>query len=371
MEASIDVATDVADEPLGPFPAFAFDVPRLQDYGGPTLKTPNVVPIFFANEDAAKITAVTDFFSKLPASTYWTNVATEYGVTSLTVAQTVTLVENAPTSINQAGIESWLTNAIATHEVPANQASKTIYFLYYPASTTVTLQGLTSCTGFGGYHAVTNGAVYAEVNGCASYGARLAPPETVTGIDFTTGLTTHELFEAVTDPFEATTPAYASIDQAHAAWTMFLYGGEIGDTCEMQPSAFFKEPSLGYEVQRVFSNAAANAGQDPCVPAVGTPFVEAWPTSDLQLQQGQTGTVSIHVATSAPTGPITVSAIDESQAHGNVQHLSLTLDKTTAQNGDTLTLTVQVLTTDSSTYEGYWIQTDVGVKRRTAGLVHQ
>jgi hypothetical protein len=237
-------------------------------------------------------------------------------------------------------------------------------------TTTVTFQGIKSCTGFGGYHSEVGGVVYAEVNGCASYGARLAPPETVTGIDFTTGLTTHELFEAVTDPFESTTPAWASIDSAHVAWTMFLYGGEIADTCEMQPSAFFEEPTLGYEVQRVFSNAAAGAGQDPCVPAVGAPFVEAWPTSDLQLQQGQTGTVSIHVSTSAPTGPITVSAIDESQAHGNVQHLSLTLDKTTAQNGDTLTLTVQVLATDSSGFEGYWIQTDVGVKRRTAGLVH-
>lgn len=370
MEA--DAPIDVADEPVGPFPFFPFDVPRLHDYGGPVLANPNVVPIFFANEDTAKITAVVDLFSKLPASSYWTTLASEYGVSTLTVSPAVMLVENAPASINQAGIESWLTNAIATSKVPANQPSKTIYFLYYPSTTTVTLQGLTSCTGFGGYHAETNGAVYAEVNGCASYGARLAPGETVMGNDDATGLTSHELFEAVTDPFEDKTPAYATIDSSHEAWTLFLYGGEIADSCEMQPGAFFKDPALGYTVQRMFSNASANAGGDPCIPSVGAPFVEAWPTSDLQLQKGQKATVSIHVSSAAPTGPITVSAIDESQAHGNVQHLSLSLDKTTAQNGDTLTLTVQVLATDSSGYEGYWIQTDVaGTKRRTAGLVFQ
>ena len=367
----VDAAIDVADEPAGPFPFFAFDVPRLHDYGGPVLATPKVVPIFFANEDSSKITAVVDFFSKLPASSYWTNTATEYGVGALTVAQAVTLAENAPATIDDKGIESWLANAIATSKVPANEPSKTIYFLYYPVTTTVTLQSIQSCTGFGGYHSETNGVIYAEVNGCASYGAKLAPGETVTGIDDATGLTTHELFEAVTDPFVKTNPKYATIDQTHTAWQLFLYGGEIGDSCEMQPGAFFKEPNLGYTVQRMYSNAAANAGADPCIPAVGTPFVEAWPTSDVQLQLGQKTTVPIHVSSAAPTGPITVSAIDESQAHGKVQHLQLSLDKTTAQNGDTLTLTIQVLATDSSGVEGYWIQTDVGPKRRTAGLVYQ
>ena len=367
----VDAGSDVIEEPLGPFPFFAFDLPRLQDYGGPVLATPKVVPIFFANEDSSKITALVDFFGKLPSSSYWTSTAKEYGVGSLTIAQAVTLTENAPQSIDNNGIESWLTNAIVMNEVPANEPSKTIYFLYYPSTTTVTFQGIKSCTGFGGYHGETNGAVYAEVNGCASYGAKLAPGETVTGIDDATGLTTHELLEAVTDPFVKTNPKYATIDQTHTAWRLFLYGGEIADTCEMQPGAFFKDAAIGYMVQRMFSNAAANAGQDPCVPAVGTPFVEAWPTSDVQLQLGQKTTVPIRVASSAPTGPITVSAIDESQAHGGVQHLSLSLDKTTAQNGDTLTLTIQLLATDSSGFEGYWIQTDVGVKRRTAGLVHQ
>jgi hypothetical protein len=371
-EAEVDAAIDVAEEPeAGPFPFFAFDLPRLQDYNGPVLSSPTVVPIFFANEDTSKITALVDFWSKVPASSYWTNAASAYGVGTLTVAQAVTLVENAPQTIDNVQIESWLTDAIAKSKVPANDPSKTIYFLYYPQTTTVTYQTLQSCTGFGGYHGETGGVVYAEVNGCASYGAKLAPGETVTGIDDATGLSTHELFEAVTDPFVKTKPAYASIDQTHQAWTLFLYGGEIGDTCEMEPGAFFKEPNIGYTVQRVFSNAAANAGQDPCIPAVGTPFVEAWPTMDVQLQQGQKTTVPIRVASSAPTGPITVSAIDESQAHGKVQHLQLSLDKTTAQNGDVLTLTIQVLATDSSGFEGYWIESDVGVKRRTAGLVHQ
>ena len=371
MPEDADAAIDVVEEPAGPFPFFAFDLPRLQNYNGPVLANPKVVPIFFANEDSSKITAVVDFLSKLPASSYWTSTAQEYGVGALTIAPAVMLTENAPSMIDDKQIESWLTNAMATSKVPANEPSKTIYFLYYPTTTTVMFQSLQSCTGFGGYHSEVNGAAYAEVNGCASYGAKLAPGETVNGIDESTGLTTHELLEAVTDPYVKTKPAYAAIDQPHQAWVKFLYGDEIADTCEMQPGAFFKEPTLGYTVQRMWSNAAANAGEDPCVPAIGTPFVEAWPMNDVQLQLGDTTTVPIRVASSAPTGTITVTAIDESQAHGKVQHLALSLDKTTAKNGDVLTLTIKVLATDSTGYEGYWIQTDAGNKRRTAGLVHQ
>src|SRR5262249_24616053 len=133
------------------------------------------------------------------------------------------------------------------------------------------LSGELSCVNFGGYHSETatstgQPVVYAVIAGCHSYSARLAPGESIGDTDFTTGLTTHELIEASTDPFIATNDAYYTVDSTHLAWSRYLNGGELADTCEFQPAAFFREPTLGYVVQRSWSNAAAQAGHDPCPP---------------------------------------------------------------------------------------------------------
>lgn len=47
------------------------------------------------------------------------------------------------------------------------------------------------------------------------------------------------------------------------------------------------------------------------------------------------------------------------------------LDKSSGKNGDTLQLTVKVLSVDPTKYEGYILETELGgVRRRTAGLVY-
>src|SRR5207245_1611360 len=149
----------------------------------------------------------------------WSATTKEYGVQSITIASPVMLVENAPSSITGNGIESWLASAIGT-KVPANDAN-TIYFLYYPQSTTINALGGVSCTNWGGYHSEMSVAqkpvIYAVAAGCASYSARLAPGESVTGMDFSTGLTTHELVEAATDPRVQSQPAYRQTDSMHRA----------------------------------------------------------------------------------------------------------------------------------------------------------
>jgi len=303
----------------------------------------------------------------------------EYGVDTLTIAPLVTLAENGPASTTPQGIESWLANAIMTSKVAAPDAN-TIYALYYPQTTTINAFGGKNCTAFGGYHSqITVNAspvVFTVLAGCASYGARLAPGEVVQGIDFTTGLTTHELVEAVTDPLVATQPAYRDVDAAHVAWRLFLYGAEVGDTCEPQPNAFFAEPTLGYVVQRMWSNQARNAGHDPCVPHDATPFVLAWPVQQgfgPLIKLGATGAIVVKLASDAPTnGPWTVKAIDYTSERGGAVELALSLDKTSGKNGDTLSLTVKVLIADPSGYEGFLLESQLGsIKHRTAGVVHQ
>jgi hypothetical protein len=58
--------------------------------------------------------------------------------------------------------------------------------------------------------------------------------------------------------------------QSNVWW--WLNGGyvEAGDLCE--GTRIFVGPNHGLELQRIWSNAAARAGGDPCVPALETPY---------------------------------------------------------------------------------------------------
>jgi hypothetical protein len=372
----------------GIYPAFAPDLPTVLPGGGDTLATPLAIPIFFSNEDAARITATTDFLARLAGSAYWTTTTGEYGVGALNVAPAIQATDAAPDTIDDPTIAGWVTTAIAAGTLPAPTAGA-IYTVYYPVTTTINLSGQVSCVNFGGYHSQTTSAagqnvVYAVIAGCHSYSARLAPGDSIGDTDFTTGLTTHELIEASTDPLIATGPAYSGIDTSHLAWARYLNGGELADTCEVQPAAFFHEPTIGYVVQRTWSNAAAQAGHDPCPPNRAPVFFNATAhlpvvdargstTEAIGIPAGGTATVEVDLASDGPTsGPWTVNAIDYASEHGSGPALSLALDRSTGVNGDKLTLTITVLTADPSGFEGFILESSLGgVRIRNAGLVFQ
>jgi hypothetical protein len=372
VDAGAVVEATPGDTSVEVFPAFPPDLPTVVNLGGPVLKNPNVVPIFFANEAPTRVTEIMKFLAALAGSTYWTSVTKEYGVDSLSIATPVMLSENAPDVTDNGTIASWVDAAVAASKLPSPKPASTVYLLYFPETTSITRNGQVSCVGFGGYHnesSEPNDIPYAVVAGCASYSGRLAPGESLHGIDFTTGLTTHELVEAVTDPNIESQPAYSKIDDGkHGAWTIALLGEEIADTCEAQPGAFFMEPTLGYVVQRMYSNAAAKLGHDPCVPHDAIPFFDAY-APDTAITLGGTATIQVELASDAPTMPWTVKVIDWATERGDPPQLSLSLDKTTGKNGDTLSLTVTAL----STFPGdsaYILESQLGsVRHRTAGLI--
>jgi hypothetical protein len=170
----------------------------------------------------------------------------------------------------------------ATASSSATAPTNAVYVLFMPSGTTVTEGGGASCTDFGGYHDSfyypPNGSnvVYAMVPRCASFG------EGLNGIDAVTGAASHELIEASTDPFvggNGNQVAYGQVDINHILWEQVLGGGEVGDMCAQFPGVFYHptEASMSaFTVQRTWSNQAAAAGNDPCVPpltaAQGEPY---------------------------------------------------------------------------------------------------
>jgi hypothetical protein len=169
-----------------------------------------------------------------------------------------------------------------------------------------------------------------------------------------TSTTTHELAEAATDPLFLTSPAYAAVDDAHAFWMELTGGGEVGDLCEQD---LVTPPDVGYAVQRIWSNAAASAGHDPCVPAVAPAYFNVaadapdaffdpyagTTVEGVAIQPHQSRTIDVHLVSDGPTDAWQVTGVDPNAAQGGERLLKLTLDRDVGSNGDVLHLTIQPL----------------------------
>src|SRR5262249_14573425 len=153
----------------------------------------------------------------------------EYGVTGASALTPVHLTESPPTNIDNEQIKTWLRQKIdgnAPGFAPPDE--NTLYAIYYPTGTTITLTGTPSCEYFGGYHeevqlASGQSVSYAVMPRCANFGG-------ISGIDALTFTSSHELFEATTDALPDTNPAYNHVDDDHFVWS-YVFLPEGGDLC--------------------------------------------------------------------------------------------------------------------------------------------
>jgi hypothetical protein len=349
-----------ADAAIPGYPAVHATPPEVLTYGGPVMMAPNVVPIFFANDPFQA--QIEQFLTELKASSYWPAATAEYGVGPLTISPSIVVTDLVPTTVTDAAIQTWLAAYLANTQAgwPAITFNN-IYVVFYQAATTVTATfgGTTVETGcqyFGGYH--EEGAegnldaggvpfVYAVIPRCAMFAG-------LSGIDATTGTLSHELVEATTDPLVNTSPAYDALDPEHVVWD-FAPLPELGDMCAYEPQSFQKLVG-SFVVQRIWSNNAAAAGGDPCVPALTTPYYnasplltdmvmvtsqgQAYPTTGLSIPVGQTKMMSIQFFSSAPAPAWTVFPEDTSYAFNGPQLLSFNPAQVTGKNGDVVQVAV-------------------------------
>jgi hypothetical protein len=369
----------------GPFPA----PPQVQKQGGPVLANPTLVPMFFSNDNdpTAPVADITAFFQALGETNYWRTLE-EYGVGAPAAVVPVMLGQAAPASLDDSTatsalkvlLEGFIANGTGGTPAPGTD---TLYVLVFPTGTTITRDGSTACTGLYGYHdeaALSDGTSvpYAVLPRCP--GSSQGFPG---DLPLLTGVASHEIAEGSTDPFVRTAPAWLEVDDTHLYFAEANFGAEIADMCENDPEAFYVFGDLGFFVQRIWSNSAALAGLDPCVPAFqGETFFNSAPLLDgttsfpydgtnataaaVDIPMGQSGTVSIELYSDGPTTPWTVTVEDyaclASSASGPL--LSFTLapgpggatcgpvtnppsscvtETCTGSNGDTVQATITVL----------------------------
>jgi hypothetical protein len=277
---------------------------------------------------------VATFLGALATSSYWSTAVSEYGIGSATLD-----VVSVPDAL--LGSDDEVPSYLQSHLSPLAAG--------WPAPDTNTVYLVpiddTDCSVNAGFHSeVTIGAgkaTYAVVRRCAGF---------LTALDTLSFVTSHELAESATDPFPFSAPAYSSVSDA--AWEDFNNGGEVGDMCENSPADFI-EPGTGHPVPRIWSNAQAAAGHDPCVPQPsGDVFFGAAPalpdmlgsdafgvaTRGLQIANDGQRTIDVTLFSDAATDDITVFAVQL----GNGPDLALSFDRTSGRNGDVLHLTVGV-----------------------------
>ncbi len=351
-----------------PFPA----PPQRVTCGGPVLANPKIYPVFFHGDVAATVASLTDFSQKVGSTAYWTATTSEYGVGAATGEPAIMLAESAPGTIDDTAIQTWLATKFAGSFGFPTPDDDTLIILYYPAGTTITLEGSQSCQTFGGYH---NGAT---VGGGQNIAYAVVPRCDAT-VTTATSAASHELIEASTDPYPMMNPAYAQVDDADSYWEVLLGGGEIGDMCAQFPGVFVEPPGLAYTVQRTWSNKAAKEGHDPCVPQpAGEVYFNAAPVmtdtapltsgggttqvTAVTIPVGQSRTIPVDLFSDGPTSAWTVTAIDPAPQLTNPPEtlLGFSFDKTTGQNGDVLQLTINVLKAGPGNVELFYLKSTQG-----------
>jgi len=230
--------------------------------------------------------------------------------------------------------------ADATFPAPTDQ---TIYAIYFPANVSIDLDGSQSCggggtSGFGAYHNTVElpdgkgGKVrtpYAIVPRCGA--------ETTT-----TTAASHEFMETATDPdIGLGDVTYYMQNQLWA-----FAGGEIGDLCVDFTGGNDTVIESSFTVQRSWSNKAAKASHNPCVPV---PNGEVYFNAAARVQKvvlkakGDVTTLDIDAFSDAPLADWDLSGVDFAQFQGGTASVSFAFDKTKVHNGSHVVLTLTAL----------------------------
>jgi hypothetical protein len=245
----------------------------LQYYGGPVISHPKVYAVFWGgNVDSETQSKVGPFFSNILDSTYM-DWLTEYNTTLTAVdgrkgtdqtlnrgtyagALTITPI-NTSRSLSDADVQHELDAQIAAGKLPA-ATDDSLYMIYFPSGISISIDNSRSCSSFCAYHegfksAKSGANVYYGVMPVCGFGCDVAGST----FDSLSVVSSHECFEAITDPFPTPgdKPAYPQ------AWND-AGGQEIGDLCA-QGNSTVTGHGLTSAVQWEYDNSIGGCNQGP------------------------------------------------------------------------------------------------------------
>ncbi len=264
------------------YPAFKPDIATLkQNPRNPVLKNATLVTITYPGDSNRE--RLEAFSDGLGRSRFWSTAVSEYGVgpTRSDASLHVHLdASDLPRVSRGKVLDTDVVDFVVGHAKsegsgwPARER-ETLYIIYVPKSVALTTGdgSVGACDSYMGFHDESvsgkDHLLYTIVYEACGNGT----------LDEVTDTASHEIAEAATDPWTSqdATLALSGFDDDHLAWSLFNEKAEEnGDACEFYDDA---NVTLGgdfpFRVQSLWSNKAALAGSNPCVPAA--PFEAASP----------------------------------------------------------------------------------------------
>jgi hypothetical protein len=276
-----------------------------------------LVGIFPQGFDPGDQAALTRFLVDIPQSHWWSAASADYGIDApaKVVVGSGPALDPSITTFDQLG--DYAMSAANAGGVPLPD-NKTLYMVFIPL----------------GQHPI---GVYAEsgqhdqLNGTSN---ALAFAETLEGEDHATQLAqvettaSHEIFETASDAVPGNGYIMLFSDKKpwnHSVWESYPLGTELADLCYSAGPWVEGEFSFA----RIWSNSAAAAGTDPCVPVVGEDYFN---TSAAQDWYGVKAGASVEI----PVGAWSVQGTSSWQVRvGDAYGAAMPDDGTieTVQNG--------------------------------------
>ena len=314
-------------------------LPVVRYRGGPIVDAPVIVTVTFP-ADALR-PRLEAFGDALTQSTWWTKVAAGYCITPPGIPCVgkgkggghVALAAPPDGAFSAAQVAQLVASHVADRSFPAPSAG-TIYVLYFPSSVTLQDGLLRSCADFAGYHSFVNVPPPGADGGTPISVAYVAVPRCGPAEADATIAAAHQIIDTAIDPKG---DAYATTDET---WSAFFLS-EAADLCATEAPM----SEGGFALPRVWSNASASQGHNPCVPlAPGEIYFNASPPDKpVSLATGESATLDV-VPFAESAGPDwTLSAVDYDELAGKPPTLALTLDRATVTDGTPAKLTVTLV----------------------------
>jgi hypothetical protein len=324
------------------------------------MATPTVVAITYDGDTSRN--DIEAFYSQYAKSSAWAAQTAEYGIGPLAVGTPIHLTGKPPasdTALHQV-ITTNLTGATPAWGAPSQN---TLYSITLPLDTPFIDDTGRSCCG--GYHddimVGTTDVAYSVQCPCTGS----FPPPT-TPLQALTFALAHELVEAATDPRYEHDYAWGAVDPAHQVWS-YVTDGELADLCEFTQTVLWSNaPDMTYTISRIWSNAAARAGSDPCVGAPTTPYYQSVPeqpddvtislfggdvaTKGTKVAMGAAGTVTVRIAGTPGSGPFRVTGYDVATIlfGATTPFLTFVQPSEMFEIGDTVSIPVTVVAKDGN-----------------------
>ena len=306
-------------------------LPVMVKHTGKILASMNLVTIAWSNSTYGKLA---DDFGNMVFSSQWLKaVGAEYGIKGGTHLKHVLINSPAPTKWTDPDMLQWIKDRVADKTLPAPIGDNTLYMLFFPDQDKFTFDdgsGSLLCESYIGYHWYDrldkNDFTYSVIGDC-----KLGPEDVG-------NTASHELIEVATDPYPDQADGWYLDPPDDDPWAV-QYGSEVADMCVEQKSVM----EGGIALAPSWSNAAAMAGKDPCVPG-GKPVYESVqivsPSGVPAISVGQTITFTIAGWSTDPNeAPWMVELIDTDYGPSVTEQKGM-FDAKMLRHGETATVTL-------------------------------